>query len=491
MDAATPLPVTSVPSATFAWARRNAQTVTALAVYGIALGFALAVEFIQDTWLAIAGGRDIAQHGLPWHERLTVAAHGQPWVDQQWLAKLFLYFTTNVGGVRLLAFVHVVVMLAALLAAVIVARRRGASDAAVFWVVIAVLPSAPWGWQIRSQILAYPLFIAVLALATSERIKPSTRVLACAPLLILWANVHGSVTLGAVLVAAVGVTEVCRALRDRTGGRRLLAGVGMILLPIGCLFASPYGFHLLHYYQKLLANPLMSQYVDEWRAPTFRTALIFFALVAVVLWLVARHGRILTPMERGALLLTTVTGFTTIRGIVWFGLVAIVMVPKLLDERLTRRRERPSSPLLVALAAVCVGVALVVFGTRLTQLPRALAASHPDGAARIVGTLALRDPSLTVFSSERYADWLLWKEPQLSGRLVYDIRFELFDAKRFAQLASFHVQGERGDEITAGARLLVVDRHADALAARDFALDPGVKVVYRDSEVVVIERPSH
>src|SRR3954469_2810280 len=73
VDAATPLPVTSETSAALAWARRNAQTVTALAVYGIALGFALALEFIQDTWLAIAGGRDIAHHGLPWHERLTVA----------------------------------------------------------------------------------------------------------------------------------------------------------------------------------------------------------------------------------------------------------------------------------------------------------------------------------------------------------------------------------------------------------------------------------
>jgi hypothetical protein len=490
VDAATPLPVTSEASATLAWARRNAQTVTALAVYGIALGFALAVEFIQDTWLAIAGGRDIAQHGLPWHERLTVAAHGQPWVDQQWLGKLFLYSLVNSGGVRLLAFGHIVIMIAALLAAIVVARRRGASDAAVFWVVIAVLPSAPWGWQLRSQILAYPLFVAVLAIVTNERLKPATRVLVCAPLLVLWANVHGSVTLGAVLVAAVGVIGVWRAVRERTRGMRLLAAGALLLLPAGCLFASPYGFHLLRYYQKLLANPLMSQYVDEWRAPTFRTALVFFALVAVVLWLVARQGRLLTPLERFALLLTTVTGFTTIRGIVWFGLVAIVVVPKLLDGALNRKKERVSSPLLVTLAAVCVAVALGVLGTRLAQLPRALAASHPEGAARVVSTLAARDPSLIVFASERYSDWLLWKDPQLSGRLVYDIRFELFDSNRFAQLAAFHVQGERKDEIAAGARLLVLDTRADALAADNFAEDAGAKVVYKDSYVVVIERPT-
>jgi hypothetical protein len=490
VDAATPLPVTSDASATFAWARRNAQTVTALAVYGVALGFGLAVEFKQDTWLAIAGGRDIAHHGLPWHERLTVAAHGQPWVDQQWLGKLFLYFTTNVGGVRLLAFVHVVVVLAALLAAVIVARRRGATDAAVFWVVLAVLPSAPWGWQMRSQTLAYPLFVAVLAIVTTERLKPSLRVLACTPLLVLWANVHGSVTLGAVLVAAVGAAGAWRAVRNRPTGRRVLGAVSMLLLPVGSLFASPYGFHLLGYYHKLLANPLMSQYVDEWRAPTFRSATIFFALAAVVLWLVARHGRILTPIERFALLLTTVTGFMTIRGIVWFGLVAILVVPKLLNESLLRRQERPSSFRLVVLATCCVGVALVVLGTRVAQLPRALAASHPDSAARIVGTLASRDPSLTVFASERYADWLLWKDPQLAGRLVYDIRFELFDSKRFAELAAFHAQGANSDQITAGARLLVLDRRADTSAARNFANAPGAKILYRDSYVVVIERAS-
>jgi hypothetical protein len=175
---------------------------------------------------------------------------------------------------------------------------------------------------------------------------------------------------------------------------------------------------------------------------------------------------------------------------VWFGLVAIVVVPKLLDKSLNRKEERLSSPLLVALATVCVGVAVVVLGTRLAQLPRALAVSHPDPAAEVVSRLASENPSFTVFASERYADWLLWKEPQLSGRLVYDIRFELFDSKRFAQLADFHVQGERSDEIAAGARLLVLDARADALAAHNFASDPGAKVVYRDSNVVVIERPS-
>ena len=231
----------------------------------------------------------------------------------------------------------------------------------------------------------------------------------------------------------------------------------------------------------------MSQYVDEWRAPTFRTASIFFALVAVVLWLVARHGRILTPVERFALLVTTVAGFTTIRGIVWFGLVAIVVVPKLVDKSLNRkeRADELASPR-DARSSLRRGR-----GRRPRHATGSVAArtrrqpSHR--AARIVNTIAARDPSLVVFASERYSDWLLWKDPQLSGRLVYDIRFELFDQKRFAQLASFHVQGEKRDEIAAGARLLVLDARADALAAKNFAADAGAKILYKGSYVIVIE----
>ena len=46
-----------------AWIRRNAHVCIAGAIYAGAILVASAQEFVQDTWLSIAGGRDIARHG--------------------------------------------------------------------------------------------------------------------------------------------------------------------------------------------------------------------------------------------------------------------------------------------------------------------------------------------------------------------------------------------------------------------------------------------
>jgi hypothetical protein len=470
-----------------AWARRNAHSVTAAALYAAVLGVLLAQVFVQDSWLAIAGGRDIAENGLPWHERLTTVAFGADWVDQQWLGKLSLYGLTALGGVRTLAVAHVLFVLGAVYAAMVVARRRGASDASVFWVAVAVLLISPWGWQLRTQPLAYVLFVAVLALVTAERIRPSLRVVACAPILALWANVHGSVTLGAVLVAGAVLSAIRLELRRGDARGRLLVGVAA-LVPVACLFASPYGLQLVDYYHSLLGNPLMGRYIDEWRAPSFKSAFVFFALAAVVLWLVARYGRVLTTTERWALLVTGVTGFMTIRGIVWFGLAAVLVVPKLLDERSHRDARPSSSPLLVTVAALCSGVAVAILGIQLAHLPRVLGDSYPSSAASVVGTAVAHDETLKVFASERYADWLLWKEPGLAGKLVYDVRFELFDAEHFAQLAAFHDHGAKSDEITGGARLLVLDRVEDRVAVQTLTRTSAARVLYEDANLAVIMR---
>src|SRR2546430_8170977 len=104
MDTAThPTPTPAAPSIrsrslAAAWARRHAQTIIAGSLYAVALGGAVAAEFVQDSWLALAGGRDIAHNGLPWHERLTVLTLGDHWVDQQWLGKMVFFLLSAVGG---------------------------------------------------------------------------------------------------------------------------------------------------------------------------------------------------------------------------------------------------------------------------------------------------------------------------------------------------------------------------------------------------------
>jgi len=464
-----------------AWLRRNALVCIAGALYACAVFVGSTQEFEQDSWLSLSGGRDIARHGLPWHDRLTALTHGAHWVDQQWLGKLFLYGVTAIGGISFLFFVHVLFVLAGFAGAMVLARRRGASDRSVFWVAAATIPTAPWAWQLRAQSLSYVLFVSVLALLAADSVQPSRRVWLVFPVLALWANIHGSVTLGVALTVVAGVVQIAR--RQPRG--LVLSASGAL-----CLFASPYGFHLVHYYRSLLFNPLLEHFVGEWQPSSSPGALPFFALVVAVTWLVGRHWKTLASFERLALVVTAAAGFTAFRGIIWFLLAMIVLVPKLLDAEL--RRERPASRLVIGVAALCVLAAVVIGANSVARLPGRVSAAFPNTVAATVANETAADPGLKVFASERYADWLLWKDPALAGRLEYDIRFELFDRKLFDQLLAFHEQaGVDWQRMLHGARLVVLYRKTDHRAAAALRRQVGARVLYENRDlVVVLRRPS-
>lgn len=462
-----------------AWLRRNAHVVTVAAVYVCAL-FALASqEFVQDTWLTLSGGRDIVEHGLPWHERLTLLNHGREWVDQQWLGKLFLFEATRLGGLILLLVVHVAFVLAGFVGAMAVARRRGAGDAAVFWVAVATFAVAPWAWQLRVQSLAYVLCIAVLALLSSNESAITRKTWLVVPVLAVWANIHGSATMG---VALAVVAALLQLRRQPLAASLLAAG------STAALFASPYGLHLVHYYRTLLLNPAISDFVNEWRPSAYPSAVPFFVLAFAATWLVARDPTVLTRFERAALLVTGVAGLMAIRGIVWFALTVLLLLPKALDAQ--RKNARASTTrLLRPLALLCCAAAVVTAAFALTHLSAMLRKPYPSEAAAAVERAAARDPSLTVFASERFANWLLWRDPSLAGRLVYDVRFELFSRRQFQDLALFHDRlGSHWTRITDGARLLVLDLRTDRRPARVLREQPNARVLFEGKEVLVLLR---
>jgi len=479
LDSAATTPAAEArPAIELAWFRRNVHTVIACAVYTATLFFLGAQEFVQDTWLTLSGGRDVVEHGLPWHERLTVLNHGRSWVDQQWLGKVFLFDVTRAGGARLLLFVHVAFVVGALVLALAVARRRGATDTSVFWVALATILVAPWAWQLRVQSLAYVFFVGVVVLLSGSR-SITRKTWLVVPLLGLWANVHGSVTLG------VGLTLLAALLHLR---RQPLAATALAGAAGATLLASPYGAHLVEYYRSLLLNPTLSHYIYEWGPATYPTALPFFAMAFAATALVARNARVLTTFEKAALLVTGLVALSAIRGIVWFALVVLLVVPNALDAE--RSNRQPSSlALLRVFAVVCCAMAAFAAITSLVQLPGELARRYPVRAAEIVGAAATRDPSARVFASERYANWLLWRDPALAGRLVYDVRFELFSARQFRELALFHSGiGTGTSPITAGARFFVLDPATDGKPAAAIRAQAATRVLFEDEHAIVLAR---
>src|SRR5205823_1738302 len=80
---------------------REAAPLVVVAGFAVAITAGFARLLTQDGWLALVAGREIAQHGLPSHDHLTVWSNGRAWVDEQWLGQLAFYGAHAVGGVRL------------------------------------------------------------------------------------------------------------------------------------------------------------------------------------------------------------------------------------------------------------------------------------------------------------------------------------------------------------------------------------------------------
>jgi hypothetical protein len=98
--------------------------------------------------------------------------------------------------------------------------------------------------------------------------------------------------------------------------------------------------------------------------------------------------------------------------------------------------------------------------------------------------------STRVYADERFADWLLWRLPQLRGRVAYDASFELLST---AQLqAIFDLKSHAGvgwNRAARGYRLLVLDSSADALV-RAFLREPGTRRLFERDGAVVLLRPA-
>ncbi|HXG75487.1 MAG TPA: hypothetical protein VNJ53_02865, partial [Gaiellaceae bacterium] len=393
---------------------------------------------VNDSWLNLAAGREIVEHGLPERDEWTVYGRGSTWTDQQWLAQLLLYGVHALGGHALLSITTALVVVSAFAIAAAGARSLGAGPRAIWVLFLPVLLAAPWAWSVRAQMVALPLYAAMVWLVAAQARRPSGRIWLALPLLVLWAQIHGSVALGALLVVLLGAYELVR-----TRGRSARRSAALIALAPLAPLATPYGpVDTARYYHLLLVDPPFAGHVTEWMWSDPDTNTIFFYVLAGLALLLAYLGRRrLTPFDLAVLGLTLVGAVTAIRGIVWFAMACMVLLPVAIGRALESRRPGEPRRRFNTLLAAGFAVALLAAAGSLFARERSWFEKYwPPEPAQAVRA-ALR-PEDRVFAPDRFSDWLLWQLPELRGRIAYDVRFELYDEEFFDRLARYAGEDE-------------------------------------------------
>lgn len=481
-----------------AWLEAQSLFVALLAVVaGLSLE-QLPRDLNQDGWLALVGGRYVAQHGIPEHDILNVLSHGASWIDEQWLSQLALYGVNQLGGLALYGLLSVVLTVCGLGATIVAARQLGGTERNI----VLVLPAAAFlyfagSFQIRTQSLTYPLFVGTLWLLAAEVRNPGRRrIYLVFPLLILWGNLHGSVTMGAGLVMLCGITLLAQDLRtaraEGNWGRGLRARpIALVLGAPMCLFATPYGVAVVGYYHTMLLNPIWSGMVTEFQPVTaiVTLAVPFFALALATGWVLGRSGARTPLFDRLTLLILAAGAVWAVRNVAWFGLAAAMLLPAALTgiskpRPMSRRRPRLNLAIASLAIAFLVASGLSVLAQPASWFERA----YDLSAVRKVADIVRRHPDALIYSDLRFSDWLLWHDPALAGHLAYDTRVQLLTARQLRALAEVTQIHRRGQtDILAPYSVLVLDPNNEP-TTQLLLYRPGTRLVFHSSRTVVATR---
>ncbi len=450
--------------------------------------------FNVDSWLALVTGREVWQSGIPHHETLTALAQGAPWIDQQWLSQLLSYGTYLVGGLGLLGLVSVALMVGAVAGCAIGARRLGASARSVLLVLPLCAAIVVIFGEVRTQEFVLPLFAATAYLLATDSRRPSRHVYWCLPLLVLWANLHGTASIGAGLVVLRGLTLAWerRALLLNSV-RAWVRPLILVLAAPATLLATPYGLSIVSYYRGTLFSSALRQMVTEWQPITSDplTAAALLLLAGAALWAFGRYPGKTTLWERLALITLAAASIEVMRNALFFALLTLLVLPVALPlarghQRPNRRRARLNFGLAgLSLCAVLVlgaatlarpnsSIELVYQRTRILQVVERQTAVHPD---------------LKVFADVRFADWLLWRDPGLRGRIANDARFELLSPSQMARVRNaLFALGGNWKQGLRGFRLIVLDRRYTPQAVKGLLQEAGRRILYDDGQRIVILR---
>jgi hypothetical protein len=194
-----------------------------------------------DTYWHIATGKwMLANRTFPRDDVFSHTAFGQPWVDTEWLAQIILFVTYNLFGWHgLVLLCGLVIAMTFVLLYALLARQLRATVALGASAISFMFGSGHF--LARPHLLTLPIIVvwtAFLARASEESRIPNLWLL---PLMVLWANLHGGVTLGLLLTAGFGLDATIAT----PSAERWRVAIQWLAFSVAALLASwftPYGY---------------------------------------------------------------------------------------------------------------------------------------------------------------------------------------------------------------------------------------------------------
>ena len=308
------------------WVRSNNEFFipTALAVFLLLYSYLLSVGPSllgdPDTLWHIRTGQWILDHAqFPTVDFYSYTEAGRPWISTEWLSEILYAVAFDFGGWRAVTILAGTACAATIGIVCFYLLRHLRFSVAIGWTVLTWAAISPH-FLARPHVFSYVLLaiwtIKLLDAYDDDKFDlPS--LFSLVPLMILWANLHGSFTLGLVLLYIfAGFCLYHHVVQQNyTKCWRLLAVTTVVSVSA---LITPYGISPAYMTTTLLNMSFTYTRIGEWHPPNFqqfRTLLIY--LVAILSAIAGLGIRVRGP-RLIAFALITVMGLSYFRGLMMF-----------------------------------------------------------------------------------------------------------------------------------------------------------------------------
>lgn len=288
-----------------------------------------------DTLWHISTGQWILDHArFPTADVFSYTAAGNRWISTEWLSEILYAVVFKLGGWRAVVGVTAIVCSSIIGVLCFYLLRNLRFSIAIAWTVLSVAPASTH-FLARPHIFSYLLLeiwtIKLLDAYDRDDFNLSS-LFVFVPLMVLWANLHGSFTFGlALLYVFSGICFIDHILRRDYAKCWTIAAVAAAV-SVAAL-ATPYGIYSALATRELLNLKYTIPQIIELHSPDFQSdhaALVVF--VATLLALVGlgvrlRGGRLI------AFGIIVIVGLTYMRGLVMFFLLAPIILARPVSRR--------------------------------------------------------------------------------------------------------------------------------------------------------------
>ncbi|MEP7031878.1 MAG: hypothetical protein ABI830_13165 [Pseudolabrys sp.] len=265
-------------------------------VYVMLLALAPRLLADPDTYSHTALGRWILEHhAVPTVDPFSLTMRGEPWVAFEWLSQVVFAAAHSLGGWPAVATLGAAMAALSFGLLMRFLLREWPPVPALIAALIAFVLASPHILA-RPHILALPImvaFVASMIRAADQKSAPPWHMI---PLMVLWANLHGSFTFGLAMIGAVALDALWNAApTERLRVVRQWALFGVLALTAACI--NPYGPEMIVVTFRTIALGHALSTITEWRPQDF-THIGPFEIVMLACFGAALYRGVKLPLLR-------------------------------------------------------------------------------------------------------------------------------------------------------------------------------------------------